>query len=109
MNASGSMSQRKQSQLKEMITKYQGLFAGKSTEHGCTDTVSHTIDTGDNAPVKQLARSVPFALRKTIDTMVEEMLQQEVEKPSRSPPCCTCLEKRWKHEILHRLPHGEQC
>lgn len=47
--------------------------------------MEHSIDTGSELPVKQPPRRIPFSLRKTIDSMVKEMLQQNVIQPSCSP------------------------
>ena len=74
-----------QEQLQELIAKFQTLFTLHSFELGCTDVVQHSIDTDGHPPIKQCARRVPFALRSTIDRLVDEMLQQGVIKPSKSP------------------------
>lgn len=79
------LSTEQQSQLQPLIRKYEGLFAINPSELGCTNVVKHSIDTGTNLPIKQPVRRVPFALRDTISTMVNDMIQQGVVKPSRSP------------------------
>ena len=40
---------------------------------------------GDSVPIKQAARQIPFALRKMVEDMVQNMLDQDVIKPSSSP------------------------
>ena len=45
----------------------------------------HVIDTGDSQPMRQLPRRVPFALRKEISRMVQEMLDGGVVQESASP------------------------
>ena len=47
--------------------------------------MTHAIDAGDSVPIKQAARRIPFALRKTVDNMVQNMLEQGLIKPSSSP------------------------
>lgn len=61
------------------------LFALDSSELGVTDIVQHTIDTGDNTPVHQQARRIPFALHAKVEEMTAEMLEQGVIRPSQSP------------------------
>ena len=54
-------------------------------ELGTTQLVTHSIDTGQHKPIKQQVRRMPFALRKKVEELVEEMLSQEVIEPSGSP------------------------
>ena len=82
---SSSLSPSQQEQLQALIAKFQTLFTLHSFELGCTDVVQHSIDTDGHPPIKQCARRVPFSLRSTIDKLVDEMLQQGVIKPSKSP------------------------
>lgn len=79
------LSEEEKKQLEEMALDYADAFALDSSELGSTDFVTHTINTGDHPPVKQPARRVPFALRQTMDKMVEQMLEQGVVEPSCSP------------------------
>ena len=72
-------------QLNDLLVEYADVFALYSSELGMTDLVTHAIDTGDSVPIKQAARRIPFALRKTVDDMVQNMLEQGVIKPSSSP------------------------
>ena len=72
-------------QLNDLLVEYADVFALDSSELGMTDLVTHAIDTGDSVPIKQAARRIPFALRKTVDDMVQNMLEQGVIKPSSSP------------------------
>ena len=66
------------------LVKYAIVFALHSSELGMTDLVTHAIDTGDSVPIKQAARRILFSLRKTVDNMVQNMLEQGVIKPSSS-------------------------
>ena len=43
------------------------------------------IDTGDSQPICQLPQLVPFALRKKISCMIQEMVEEEVVQESASP------------------------
>jgi hypothetical protein len=72
-------------QVKSLIFKSQHIFALSPAELGCTKITQHVINTGDNPPIKQPLRRVPFSLRGKTEEMVEEMLQQKVIKESTSP------------------------
>ena len=39
--------------LKQLIAEYDDVFALTDVELGCTDRVTHKIDTGEHAPIKQ--------------------------------------------------------
>ena len=47
--------------------------------------MAHSINTGQHPPIRQPVRRTPFALRKKVDELVEEMLSQGVIEPSGSP------------------------
>ena len=61
------------------------VFALNATELGITSLVSHAIDTGESKPIRQGPQRTPFALRKTVDQMVEYMLTQGVVEESQNP------------------------
>ena len=48
--------------LKELISEYSDIFALDPMELGCTDLITHSIDTGDSPPIRQPLRRTPFAL-----------------------------------------------
>ena len=75
----------KLSQIKELIVVSQDLFALAGSELGMTDMITHSIDTGDHKPIRQQMRRTPFALRQKIEDLTQEMLEQGVVQPSRSP------------------------
>ena len=71
--------------LKSLVHEFADVFALGPTELGTTDLVTHVIDTGDNSPIKQPPRRIPFALRDKVDQLVKEMLDQGIVTPSKSP------------------------
>jgi hypothetical protein len=46
--------------FKQFLMKSTDVFALSDDELGCTDVVSHTIDTGDKPPVKQPPYRAPM-------------------------------------------------
>jgi len=72
-------------QLKDLVAEYSDVFALDSSELGTTDIVTHVINTGEHSPICQPMRRTPFALRSTVNNMVDEMLGEGVIQPSKSP------------------------
>ena len=74
-----------QTKLRDCLLSSADVFALGASELGTTRLIQHGIKTGDHSPIKQPPQRVPFALRKTVDTLVEGMLSQGVVVPSASP------------------------
>ena len=74
-----------QTQLREHLLSYMDVFAIDTTELGSTDLTQHRIKTRDHPPIKQPPRRIPFALRQTVDELIDSMLTQGVVIPSASP------------------------
>ena len=71
--------------LRDLVVEYSDVFALDMSELGLTDLVSHTINTGDNPPIRQPVRRTPFALRKKMEELVQNMMEQGVIQHSNSP------------------------
>ena len=79
-----NLSKSEAQEIEDLVVEFADV-ALDSAELGSTDLVMHTIDTGDSPPIKQPAKRVPFALRQTVEIMVDKMLQQGVIESSHSP------------------------
>ena len=66
--------------LNDLLVEYSDVIALDSSELGMSDLVTDAIDTGDSVLIKQVARRIPFALRKTVEDIVQNMLEQGVIK-----------------------------
>ena len=53
--------------LEELQLTHNGVFALTDYELGETDLVTHSIDTGNSAPVKSLPRRLPYVLRQKLE------------------------------------------
>ena len=71
--------------LRNLVIKYNDVFAKDPSELGRTNVVQHTIDTGTHPPIKQLPHRTPFSLRKWTEELIESMLKQGVITNSNSP------------------------
>ena len=59
-------------------------MANKDSEVGHTETVKMQIDTGNNEPIKMRPYRTPINNREVIDKAVDEMLDADVIRVSRS-------------------------
>ena len=84
-NDLNNLGEEDRASLKALLISYADIFALDSSELGTTQLVTHSINTGQHLPIKQQVRRTPFALRKKVDELVEEMLDQDVVEPSESP------------------------
>ena len=73
------------SKIENLILKNQDLFASKDSELGHTDTVKMKIDTEKNDPIKMRPYRTPLKNREVIDKAIDEMLDANVIRRSRSP------------------------
>ncbi|MCG7879415.1 MAG: RNase H-like domain-containing protein, partial [Candidatus Thiodiazotropha endolucinida] len=73
------------SRIENLILKNKDLFASKDSELGKTDTVKMQIDVGDHEPIKMKPYRTPIKSREVIDKAINEMLDANVIKRSRSP------------------------
>ena len=65
--------------------KNEDIFAVSDADLGKTDLVQMKVDTGDHSPIKLRPYRVPLNLRKEVDQNIENMLNDNVIKRSKSP------------------------
>ena len=68
-----------------LIFKNADIFAANDADLGHTDTVKMKIDTGDHQPIKLRPYRTPLNNRKTIDKVVDEMMDAKIIYRSKSP------------------------
>ena len=69
----------------ELVKNHSEVFALGASELGTTNIVTHIIDTGNHAPIRQPMRHIPFSLRNQVDQLVSDVLSEGVIQPSSSP------------------------
>ena len=72
-------------ELRNLLTSYGDVFSRGNHDLGCTDLTEHTIDTGDQRPIKLPPRKVPLGKRDEAEEMIRDMKQQGLIEPSKSP------------------------
>lgn len=81
----GDLTQSHFDALEQLILRNSDVFALDDSELGCTGLVQHEIHTGDQPPIKQPIRRMPFVYCEKVSNMVDDMLRQGVIQPSVSP------------------------
>ena len=80
-----NLAPRVQQSFRELLVKHANLFATSDADLGRTSLVTHDIDTGDAAPIRQPPRRVPFMMQPELDKEMSRMLEQRVVEPGQSP------------------------
>ncbi|UYV68182.1 K02A2.6-like, partial [Cordylochernes scorpioides] len=74
-----------QRELATLLATYGNIFAKSSEDYGRTDLTKHRINTGESNPIKQAPHRIPLARRQEAETLVKEMLDQNIIEPSSGP------------------------
>jgi len=71
--------------LLAVLDEFSSTFSRNTNDLGRTDVITHTIDTGDSKPVRQVLRRHPPAHEQAIRQHVKDMLEQGVIERTQSP------------------------
>ena len=63
-------------QIEGLLFQYADILSCDETDLGRTDIVQHSIDTGDERPVRQQLRRTPIMHNQIIDENIDTMLKQ---------------------------------
>ena len=75
----------KKERLTKLLQKYDDVFSKSPSDIGRTGLVKLSINTGNNTPIKQRTRPVPFHRLAEVKDLVEDMVQNAFARPSNSP------------------------
>ena len=93
--------------VQDLLNKFSDVF---DESLGHTTLLTHKIDTGNSAPIKQQPRRLPYVHREESKRQIEEMLDQGVIRHSTSAwssPIILVKKKEWRASILRRLPEAK--
>ena len=79
------LSEEEKTKLKKLISSYGGIFAVDSKKPHRNNILNHTIDTQNALPQFRKPYQVPPAYEEEIIRQVNEMLNNEIIRPSASP------------------------
>ena len=68
-----------------MLQEFEDVIAKSEDDLGQTSLSLHTINTGDNQPIRQHARRLPFYQHKEVSELVNGMLSKGIIECSNSP------------------------
>lgn len=74
-----------QNQLEELINRNSDLFVSTNEAIGIVPFIKHHIDTGETQPIRARPYRVSVSEQKKIQDLVDEMLQADIIRPSKSP------------------------
>ena len=72
-------------QVKSMLCRRKQAFKNDPTDTGCTEVVTHKIDTGDHPPIRQRFRRIPPERRQVVEVEIQKMLDRGIIEPSHGP------------------------
>ena len=82
--SSSALSPSQRQSLLELLNNYSDLLVSTDGELGRTNMVKHHIRTAGE-PIRQPMHRLPEALKTTVDSQVQNMLQNDIIQPSHSP------------------------
>ena len=68
-----------------LLQEFEDVIAKSDDDLGQTSLSFHTIDTGNNQPIRQHARRLPFHQHKELSDLVDSMLSRGIIESSDSP------------------------
>ncbi|KAK6018806.1 zinc knuckle [Ostertagia ostertagi] len=72
-------------ELVNVILEHNEVFAISDTELTQTDLVKYEIDIGEQAPIKQRTRQIPYSLRNKVEEMLLDLKHRKIIEESCSP------------------------
>ena len=78
----GELDEQEQTQLSELLSEFEDVFAKSEFNLGKFNTIQHGIDTGTNRPVKQRIRRTPLGFAGEEEAQLKKMLSAGVIRPS---------------------------
>ena len=80
-----NLNTEQQEQLRQLLLKYVNVFASNPQSPTVTHGIQHTINTGEQQPIKQYPRRVSPAMEELIQKEVKQMAQNSIIQRSSSP------------------------
>ncbi len=75
---------REREEVAAAIYEYQDVFSSGPDDIGCTDLVTHSIDTGEHRPIRVPPRRLPITKQDVEKAEVQKMLDKGVIEPCQS-------------------------
>ena len=79
------MESKQKKEVVRLLTKYSDIFSKSDSDIGRSGIIKHRIPTGNAQPIRERPRRVPVYLNEEVDKQIDNMLKENVIKPSKSP------------------------
>ena len=79
------LTQEQKQQVRQFLTKWDGIFSKGPTDLGCAKLVEHEIHLENDRPFKEPYRRIPPALIQEVREHLNEMMEIGAIRPSKSP------------------------
>jgi hypothetical protein len=79
------MNSEEKNELLKLCRKYKDIFYIEKTQLSFTNQIKHQIKTSDENPVFQKSYRYPFIHKQEVQNQINEMLNQNIIRPSSSP------------------------
>ena len=84
-NCCGRVTEEQKKRVYLLVSAYADIFAAFPTDYGHTNRLLHTINTGNHPPIRQHARRLPPYKKEEIRTLLNQMQEKGIIRPSNSP------------------------
>ena len=79
------LTQEQKQQVRQFLTKWDGIFSKGPTDLGCAKLVEQEIHLENDRPFKEPYRRIPLALIQEVREHLNEMMEIGAIRPSKSP------------------------
>lgn len=86
-NVSQELTEDEKNAFAKFLIENSDVFSPESGVTGRTNLAMHRIDTGHHRPIKIPPRKIPLAKRECVDEMIQQMHNNGIIEPSKSPWC----------------------
>ena len=86
-----NLSAAQKEEMRTIVEKRPNLFARDPKKPNITPVIKHSIDTGDERPAYAKPRRMPPAMEKEVQEHANEMLKNDIIRPSESPWNCPII------------------
>jgi len=83
-----NLSKEQREDIRNLCKEFQDVI---TTRPGRTNILTHSIKTTSETPIKQRPYRIPFAQRREVKAILDEMLEQGLIRPSISPWSSPCV------------------